>query len=390
MRFIFHNPHHSYWFKRPAGYTPGKKSTHKYEYIFDHFYTKYGNVYVYIDKYKPSGTWYAFRNFIPPIFGFYAWVFRNRLNPFRINIVSDIQKTNSDDILFSFLYGTYTNTDGVLSSNRLQSNDQIKKSRAFKLVHLTHYFYHADVGSLNSGPNGVDLFIAESNLFRNSSYFRKHYEWYRKDVYVLPFVPNHKFINNKPFTERKNRAIAMGTITTPIDDTVFFEHFGHTIIQPGRVSIFENREKLGGVIDSFISPINEVRPGTLSTVHGQPQYRSMNIVEKYNDYKMFIVPEEISGLPGIGFAEGMMCGAAFIGLNDQMYEEYGLEDKINFIAYDGTLSDLISKIDYYRDRQEELKEIAKNGCSLARRMFNGKLVIENLLSHINSKIANKN
>jgi hypothetical protein len=70
---------------------------------------------------------------------------------------------------------------------------------------------------------------------------------------------------------------------------------------------------------------------------------------------MFIVPEEISGLPGIGFVEGMKCGTAFIGKECKMYSDLGLINGINYIGYDGTIGDLINKIIYYQNSAEELE-----------------------------------
>ena len=32
-----------------------------------------------------------------------------------------------------------------------------------------------------------------------------------------------------------------------------------------------------------------------------------DIIQEYNKYKMFVNPEEVIGLPGIGCVEGMAC-----------------------------------------------------------------------------------
>jgi hypothetical protein len=61
-----------------------------------------------------------------------------------------------------------------------------------------------------------------------------------------------------------------------------------------------------------------------------------NIDDEYNKYKMFINAEEVIGLPGIGFVEGMACGTAYIGLRPPMYEDIGMEDRVHYIGYDGS------------------------------------------------------
>ena len=82
---------------------------------------------------------------------------------------------------------------------------------------------------------------------------------------------------------------------------------------------------------------------------------------------MFVCPEELVGMPGIGFVEGMACGCAYIGLNHDMYRCLGLEPGIHYITYDGTLEDLRKVILYYKQRPEEVKNIADTGCRYVRK-----------------------
>ena len=105
------------------------------------------------------------------------------------------------------------------------------------------------------------------------------------------------------------------------------------------------------------------------------------MVEKFNDYKMCLVGEEIMGIPGVGFVEGMACGCAYIGQNKGYYEDYGMQEGVHYIGYDGTLEDLKAKIRYYQrpEHQEELEQIAKTGCEFVRKNFRGPIVAEKLL-----------
>jgi glycosyltransferase involved in cell wall biosynthesis len=108
----------------------------------------------------------------------------------------------------------------------------------------------------------------------------------------------------------------------------------------------------------------------------------MDIVEAYNNYKMFIVPEEIIDMPGIGFIEGMACGCAYIGKVDPMYQGIGLIEGVHYIGYDGTLDDLIAKISYYQEHEEELKVIARQGYNFVSENFNGDLVAKKLIEKL--------
>lgn len=108
------------------------------------------------------------------------------------------------------------------------------------------------------------------------------------------------------------------------------------------------------------------------------------MVEKFNEYKMHIVGEEILGIPGIGYVEGMACGSAYIGLDSPMYRDLGLLPGVHYIAYDGTKEGLRETVEYWQrpENQEELEQIAKRGCEFVRNNFNGNKVAEKLLTDL--------
>ena len=108
------------------------------------------------------------------------------------------------------------------------------------------------------------------------------------------------------------------------------------------------------------------------------------MVEKFNDYKMHLLGEEILGVPGIGFVEGMACGSAYIGIDSQMYRDYGLIPGVHYITYDGTKEGLKATVEFWQkpENQLELEKIAENGCKFVREHFCGKNVAEKLLKDI--------
>jgi glycosyltransferase involved in cell wall biosynthesis len=97
---------------------------------------------------------------------------------------------------------------------------------------------------------------------------------------------------------------------------------------------------------------------------------------------MFVVPEEAIDLPGIGFVEGMACGAAFIGLRNPMYSDLGLVDGIHYIGYNGKLDDMLQKISYYQEHGQELTRIAENGYEFVKKKFDGPKVAEDFFSFL--------
>ena len=108
------------------------------------------------------------------------------------------------------------------------------------------------------------------------------------------------------------------------------------------------------------------------------------MVEKFNQYKMCLVGEEIMQIPGIGFVEGMACGCAYIGQTEGYYEDYGLVEGVHYIGYDGTIEDLKNKIAFYQqpENQARLEQIANNGCKFIRENFRGEIIASRLFNYM--------
>lgn len=245
-----------------------------------------------------------------------------------------------------------------------------------------------------------DLMYNESNLQQRFVGFDKYFGWFKKQYLVIPFVFAERFKVVKPFAERQNKAVSVGTITYPGGYLV--ECYGINCLQPARKQIYDNAKELTPWIDCFNSDyLEDVKSVNTSTsapkfikafrrLHDkfftghQKKYYSFDMVEKFNDYKMCVVGEEINGLPGIGFVEGMACGCAYLGQTVGYYEDYGMKEGVHYIGYDGTLDDLKAKISYYQEpeHQQELETIATAGCEFVRSHFNGPAAAESLLNNL--------
>lgn len=432
MNIVFHNPH-AIWLKTNIScYYAGTKSISKYDYLFDYIYRTNKTVKVLIDE---SSNAHLFRGSLrslnTPVIDFYAWVFLNRLDPSKFEIVRTAGALNDNDIIFSFLYGSFTYLNANQDTEPLPFLADFKRSHAYKVVHLTHYGYNPEQGALNTQLAGIDLFVGENNLFKNSAFFRNFYSWYNRDVYTLPFVAQDRFRSLKDFATRLNKALSTGTNTHKIVEDSFVSFFKSDTLQPMRKTIADNSQILSPYLDSLITNIdaqagkskssveNKTRKSLLKlvaplkSIFGDPSrlgnlvykyifqhdfkslknergYYKIDIVESYNNYKMFIVPEEVIGLPGIGFVEGMFCGSAYIGLRDPMYDDLGLVDGVHYIGYDGTLDDLISKISYYQEHEKELEKIASNGYDFVTGNFNTEKVARDFFTNLYERAAAKN
>lgn len=386
MKFIFHNPNDLIWYKSPFNLKFKKTGPQKYVHILDWFLKKNEPIYVYLDKPNYYLSKNKYLEYFKNLLLFYGWVILNRLNIFKFRILKS-ENIKKEDVLFMFAYGNFTDYTNILSSLRNDLNSMISELECYKVVHLTHYMYMSSLTSLNAKSIGVDLFVAENNLYRNSEFFKKMFPWYKKDVYHLPFVPKERFNLKNDFFNRINLAVATGTITLPIEDKDFLSFFESSQLHPMRQLIYDNRDSSSKYIESYISPIIE-DSNNVSNL-SQNKYFSFDIVEVYNKYKMFIVPEEISGLPGIGFVEGMACGSVFIGLNDPMYKDIGLIDGLNYVSYDGSYENLLERIKYYQENTIELEAISKNSLVFVENYLNKEFVVEKFVNYVFDLSLNK-
>lgn len=239
----------------------------------------------------------------------------------------------------------------------------------------------------------------ESNLQKYSGMWRRDLPWFSGKFLTMPFVYEPRFQSKKPFTERKCKAVSVGTITYMPN---IADYYGDPCAQPARRNCRVLAKECPDVIDSFNSdyledqhdvkrkptsnPVIRVwrRLHDKFTVGHQKQYYSFNMVDKFNDYRIAVVGEEIMGIPGIGFVEAMACGCAYIGQTTGYYEEYGMREGEHYIGYDGTKEGLRATIEYWQrpENQDALERIAATGCRFVRENFCGPKVAERLLESL--------
>ena len=305
------------------------------------------------------------------------------------NCISVI-KTNDireGDIILSYLNETHT----------LLGISEINALKAASALHFLGESAPSDLAK----KAGVNIIFDESDLNKHSKAFQQRYDWYNKPVLVHPFVFAPRFKCIKPFAERLNKAFSTGTIIN-VERTEFTDVYGDACNQPSRRQIYDHAEELKPWVDCFNNyyleddKLKQVKSSdflfvrwykvyyNMSHTGRQKKYFSFDMVEKFNEYKMFIVGEEVVGIPGIGFVEGMACGSAYIGQNIGLYEDYGMKEGVHYIGYDGTLEDLKAKITYYQqlEHQEELERIANAGYEFAQTHFRGEIVAKELLDKL--------
>jgi hypothetical protein len=415
---VFHNPH-KIWFKTPLDCFYNKvKSPNKYDWMLDNIPDGFLLAF-YSDKGWSNGPLKGFfRIFNWNRLELLVWIYFNGLSSKKPIIIDSLDALDDEDVVFSFSYGNYNYSENVALLAEM-SIDSMRRCRAKKIIHLSHYAYSIKRLFANLRLIEPDVLVAESNLRNASKFFCKYFSWYDGSMYVLPFKQSEKFKNITPFADRNNKAVATGTLSF-VGDSAYVEYFGDGVLQALRKTILDNIVMLSKFVDSEISSIRSERVKDYvrwrniwrragrffinttkdivfftriilkshNTLQGDRIYYRKNIVDIYNSYRMFICPEESTGLPGIGFVEGIACGAAYIGLKASMYEDIGMVSGIHYIGHDGTLEDIVAKIKYYQNNLSELEMIAEAGRRLIESIDHEKLLKDLFYIKFTSNLQN--
>jgi len=330
----------------------------------------------------------------------FLWVLLNRINPFKVKFIFTRRQFEKADAVVFMHYGYFTHENIEMACKGAELAKYFANSKVKKIVHLTHYLYNPKVGADNLRTLDPDLLVAENDLKENSKYFNRYFDDVAGDFYQLPYVAGVRFDRRRAFGERVNKLGVTGSITYKLQDPEFIDFFGQGELQPMRRKLYQQRANIADQIDCLIYDLDESRRmlaeaessgDTGQEVRAkikalQREYYNTDIVEFFNRYTMFSVPEEVCDLPGIGFIEGMACGTAYFGIDDPMYRSIGMIPGINYVAYDGTVSGLLEKITYYQMHLDELESIANLGYQFAHEKMSKEEVYSAMLARIEELI----
>ena len=315
---------------------------------------------------------------------------QNKLGGKKIKILRHKSDIRSDDIVIGYRH-VPSSLFGMASLNGL---------KVISMIHFHGEKSDADLIS-KAEPN---LLINECDLSKFSEIYKRYYPL-KVPFVVHPFVAAERFQRIKPFNERENRCFSTGTITYK-HHSEFIEIYGDPCDQPIRKTVLDNKDTLEDLIACYNANYLEnqeqkvIKPTdnrivrfwkawyNLRHVGHQKKYFSFDMVERFNNFKMCLIGEEILGIPGIGFVEGMCCGCAYIGRSYGYYEDLGMIAGVHYIGYDGTLEDLCRVIRYYQrpENQQALERIAENGYQFAINHFRKSSASQNLLDSLKDEI----
>lgn len=312
---------------------------------------------------------------------------KNGIDPKKVSVLTKASEIRPDDIVILY---------NIMGKSNYEVAGNIKAFKALSMLH----FHGRKVENAMIESAGIDCYFNEVNLSLSSELYRKYYHVERPWI-VIPFVFAERFKNIKPFKERRNKCFSTGTITYK-EHEEFMSVYHDSCDQPTRKFVKDNPNFFKDTVDCYSCDYLEDEPGkkyvegenplirlykkfyNLRHVGKQKKYFSFNMVEKFNDYKMHLLGEEILGVPGIGFIEGMACGSAYIGLDSPMYRDYGLIPGVHYIAYDGTKEGLKATVEYWQmpEHQNDLEKIANTGCEYVRNNFCGDIVAKRLFDRL--------
>lgn len=300
----------------------------------------------------------------------------------KVTILTEESQIRKDDILIVYNY---------------YANQYEFKKRPDCFIAVSHLHFNTSNAERMRLLN-PDLVYNEANFQHGSKIYEAFYSWYKNEFYVIPFVFGDRFVAKNDFKTRENKCFSTGTVTYMHNITPYY---GDPCAQPARKQIMTNRDQLEGLVDCYNSDYledtddkklkgNNFFARLYNSVYSklysgrQKKYFSFDMVEKFNQYKMCLIGEEIMQIPGIGFVEGMASGCAYIGQTEGYYEDYGMIEGVHYIGYDGTIEDLKRKIKFYQqpENQQQLELVAAEGSKFVRNNFKGHLIAEKLFNHM--------
>ena len=396
MAIVFYNPHKNVMLGLTLmNWLNKSKLPLKYNYLLE--LLQKGEAKIYCDN---KGSSFPFQaNLFNKYFKYielYLWKKINKIS--KVQCYYDSKQIKKEDYLFFFAYDFLQKKINFNCENVLNIDCN-------KLVHFSHYFFRTMEISQNLSAFNNIYIVAESDLKNNSPYFNKYFNWYNKNVYVLPFVVSERFLELNTFNNRENRCLAVGSFMTMEKEDYnecMLNYLNSDTIQPIRKDIYLNKNNLTSYIECRIDYINEFwnlnktkiegKESKFNTIintykkkiknnWGKSNHFKANIVNLYNDYKMVFSSDDAGELPSISFFEAMVCGCVNIALPSSNLLDLGLIEGFHYIGFDGTLKNLLEKISYYQKNEKELDAIAKNGNLFCKEIFKKDYVITKFRNH---------
>ncbi len=368
----------------------------KYKYIAQNIISN-GGIFYALAPFSTMGK--GFISGVLEIIKLKIWAIVNGFNPAKCKLLLKPEDVVEDTFLLVSYIGNFSSYSGMVECAGLVQ--YLNRVKGKVILNMNHYPYHPTIGSKAIKNLRFDYFWAENDLRKNSGYFRTHFGGYSQPFIVTPFAVRDRFANKIKFLDRKPKALAVGSVSLKMsNDPDFVGYFKHDNLQPIRDELFNGiPNNFKDIVVSHVSHINDggslrpvrAAPNVTSSIknwvhnvfnYGQRKYHSLDMPDLFNNYSMHIVGEEVVGMPGIGFAEGMMCGSVFIGLDDPMYTDLGMEPNKHYLTYNGNYLSLLQTVNNSLKNRIMLKHISEAGAEFANKNFKGSAVFNSFCKQL--------
>tara|TARA_Y200000002_G_C22637091_1_gene645177 strand:- start:384 stop:1487 length:1104 start_codon:yes stop_codon:yes gene_type:complete len=265
---------------------------------------------------------------------------------------------------------------------KTQFNQRLKRFDGLKIYHVNDYFWNQPGSELNKMLEsiGVDYLMGYASHDKHCKYFQKTFKNYIGKVIPVPFGFAERFKVIKPFYERLNKTVALGSVNplrpleSPIHNYIESANFFPDVswLHKFRRDIVIDKEKLSEHIDSMLPEFPQIK-----------DFR-YDLVKKFNEYQMFVSCESIFNFPPAKYFEGPACGSVLVCADHDCNKEFGFVDGENCIMYKiYDIDNLIEKIKFYTKNTTLLNEIQQNGTKFVRKNYSHQQVALDLIKKLN-------
>jgi len=254
-----------------------------------------------------------------------------------------------------------------------------KEFKGVKIVHLLDHVFQAEESRRKLLENKVDYVMCYNRHDKYDEFFKYAYPEYINKVIPVPFGYNDlRFKQTKPFEERINKVVALGSVN-PVNDPLcsddirqFVEFFkDEQWTHKWRRSLYVHSADLTKEMDSLLPSF--------------PVTKDFNydIVETYNKYKMFTSCESIMRYPSVKTFEGVSCGSVLVCSDHPCYADIGFIDGLNCIMHkDNDIKDFQRVVRKYQQEPELLKIISEAGKKHVEKNYNPQIIADRLYNKI--------
>ena len=275
------------------------------------------------------------------------------------------------DVLISF--NTHLRDMGVSKA--------VKKFDGLKVWHVGDYFWNEPASQINKRflNYGISHIMGYAAHDKYCNYFKKSFPTYEGKVIPVPFGYADRFKNEINFEHRINKVIGVGSVNPlkPLDYPIYNYRESSDFypdeswFHKTRRKLIINKKTLNNHMDFLFPEFPKIK-----------DFR-YNLVEKFNEYKMFTSCESIWYFPPAKTFEGSACGTVNVCIDHDCNKDFGFRDGINCIMYkEGDLNDFREKIDFYMRNDSLLNEISNNAINHVSKNHKHEMIAKHIVDSI--------